>query len=125
MTLLSTEISPLLSFALGSHTLTLTVTDNEGATGSNSVQINVVAVSSDITLSTVGYKVKGLMKADLSWSGATSASVDVHRNGVVVVTTANDGFYTDNINQKGSGTFTYKICEAGTIVCSNESVVSF
>ena len=124
-TLLATGVSPTLSFALGSHTLTLTVTDNEGATGSDSVQINVVAELSDITLSTVGYKVKGLMKADLSWSGATSASVDMYRNGVVVVTTANDRTYTDNINQKGSGTFTYKICEVGTIVCSNESVVSF
>ena len=84
-----------------------------------------MAESSGVTLSTVGYKVKGLMKADLSWSGATSGNVDVYRNGSVITTTANDGTYTDSINQRGGGTFTYKICEAGTSVCSNESVVTF
>src|SRR3989344_2602036 len=124
-TLLATGVSPTLPFALGNHTVTLTVTDNEGAMANDSVQINVVAESSGVTLSTVGYKVKGLMKADLSWSGATSGNVDVYRNGSVITTTANDGTYTDSINQRGGGTFTYKICEAGTSVCSNESVVTF
>lgn len=125
-TLLATGVSPTVPFTLGSHTVTLTVMDNDGAIANDSVQINVVAESSGITLSTAGYKVKGLMKADLSWSGATSGNVDVYRNGVVVVTTTNDETHTDNINQKGSGTFTYKICEAGTTsVCSNESIVVF
>ena len=124
-TLLATGVSPTLPFALGNHTVTLTVTDKEGAMANDSVQINVVAESSGVTLSTVGYKVKGLMKADLSWSGATSGNVDVYRNGSVITTTANDGTYTDSINQRGGGTFTYKICEAGTSVCSNESVVTF
>ncbi|MEK7060554.1 MAG: S8 family serine peptidase [Patescibacteria group bacterium] len=125
-TLLATGVSPTVAFALGSHTVTLTVMDNGGATAIDSVQINVVTESSGITLSTVGYKVKGVMKADLSWSGGTmSGNVDVYRNEVVVDTTANDGAYTNNINQKGSGTFTYKVCEAGTSVCSNESVVAF
>ena len=124
-TLLATGVSPTAALALGNHTVTLTVTDNEGATASDSVQINIVAESSGIALSTVGYKVKGLMKADLSWDGATSGNVDVYRNGSVITTTANDWTYTDNINQRGSGTFTYKICEAGTSVCSNESAVVF
>src|SRR3989344_5383366 len=124
-TLLATGVSPTAALALGNHTVTLTVTDNEGATASDSVQINIVAESSGIALSTVGYKVKGLMKADLSWDGATSGNVDVYRNGSVITTTVNDWTYTDNINQRGSGTFTYKICEAGTSVCSNESAVVF
>ena len=124
-TLLATGVSPTAALALGNHTVTLTVTDNEGATASDSVQINIVAESSGIALSTVGYKVKGLMKADLSWGGATSGNVDVYRNGSVITTTVNDWTYTDNINQRGSGTFTYKICEAGTSVCSNESAVVF
>jgi len=45
---------------------------------------------------------------------------------VKIVTTANDGAYTDNIGQKGSGvSYTYKVCEAGTSTCSNESTVIF
>ena len=27
------------------------------------------------------------------------------------ITTANDGFYTEPISGKGSGTFTYKVCQ--------------
>ncbi|HEY4517059.1 MAG TPA: S8 family serine peptidase [Candidatus Paceibacterota bacterium] len=123
--LIASGVSPTVALPLGSHTITLIVADNEGATASDSVLINVVSESSGITLSTVGYKVKGVMKADLTWSGATPGNVDVYRNGTIIVTTANDGAHTDNTNQKGSGTFIYKICEAGTSVCSNESSVTF
>src|SRR5690606_41648550 len=53
----------------------------------------------DISLAANGYKVRGLQKADLTWNGATSTNVDVYRNGVLITTTANDGFYTDNIDR--------------------------
>jgi hypothetical protein len=62
---------------------------------------------------------------DLSWSGATSPNIDVYRNGVVVATTANDGFYTDSTGNKGHATYTYKVCEAGSLNCSNQVTVSF
>ena len=76
--------------------------------------ITVVADdSSGFTLAATGYKVRGLQKADLEWSGATSANVDVYRDGALIATTANDGFYTDNIDQRG-GSYTYQVCEAGT-----------
>jgi serine protease len=81
--------------------------------------------STGITLSATGYKVKGLQKADLSWSGATSTNVDVFRNGAKITTTANDGFHTDNINNRGGGSYTYKVCEAGTTTCSNEATITF
>jgi thermitase len=63
--------------------------------------------------------------ADLVWSGATGASVDVYRNGALRTTTANDGAYSDNLGRKPKGTFTYKICVAGTTTCGNEASVSF
>lgn len=78
-----------------------------------------------ITLNATGYKVKGVQRADLSWSGATSTNVDVYRNSEVVATTANDGAYTDNINNKGGGSYAYKLCEAGTAACSGEVTVVF
>ncbi|MBN7824010.1 S8 family serine peptidase [Bowmanella dokdonensis] len=79
----------------------------------------------DLSLSASGYKVKGLQYADLSWSGSSAGSVDVYRNGALVTTTANDGAYTDALNQKGSATYSYQICEAGTSTCSATKTVVF
>jgi hypothetical protein len=62
---------------------------------------------------------------DLSWSGATSANVDVYRNNGLIVTTTNDGFYTDSIGNRGHGAFTYRVCEQGTQTCSNNATVNF
>jgi hypothetical protein len=42
-----------------------------------------------------------------------------------VATTPNDEFYTDPIGGKGAGTFTYKVCEAGTTTCSPNVTASF
>ena len=79
-----------------------------------------------ITLSTRGYRVSNKRRADLTWSGATTANVDVYRNNNRITTTANDGFHTDNIGGKGNGTFTYKVCNAGsTTACSNNSTIVF
>src|SRR6266700_2702459 len=79
----------------------------------------------EITLNAVGHRVRGVHTVDLSWTGATSANIDVYRDGAVVATTANDGFYTDSIGTKGRATYTYKVCEAGTQTCSNEVTVRF
>jgi serine protease len=78
-----------------------------------------------ITLSAVGYKVRGVNTVDLSWSGATSSQVDIYRNGVVRVRTANDGFHTDSTGGRGQATYRYKVCEANTTTCSNEVTVKF
>ena len=121
--------------AVGSYTVTASASgysgESSGATITESTVTSInfglaTAPVVDIALTAVGYKVKGVMKADLLWSGGSMlGNVDVYRNGGVIATTANDGAYVDNINQKGSGMFTYKICEEGTGVCSNESVVAF
>ena len=78
-----------------------------------------------IVLAAVGYKVKGIKTADLTWTGATSTNVDVYRGGAKVATTPNDGFHTDSTGQKGGGSLTYQVCEAGTTTCSNSVTVSF
>ena len=78
-----------------------------------------------ITLHAHGYKVHGLQTVDLFWNGATSANIDVYRNGELIVTTLNNGFYTDHINRTGRGTYTYRVCEAGTGNCSNQVTVKF
>lgn len=108
------------------YNVTLTVTDDAGATGTKSQEVTVTeSASNDFTLSVNGYKQQGLQKADMLWSGATSTNVDIYRDGSTIVTTANDGEYTDNIDSRGDGSYTYQVCEAGTGTCSNESTVSF
>jgi acetyl esterase/lipase len=78
-----------------------------------------------ITLTARGYKVHGRQTADVSWSGATSSNVDIYRNGVQIVTTANDRLYTDSIGGRGHATYTYQVCNAGTQTCSNQATVTF
>jgi hypothetical protein len=110
----------------GAHTVAAVATDTAGQTGSHSVTVTVDNEPDPaISLSVLAYKVRGLQKADLSWSGATSLDVDIYRDGAPIVTTANDGFHTDNIDGRGSGSYTYVVCEAGTTVCSNEATAGY
>jgi outer membrane protein assembly factor BamB len=78
-----------------------------------------------IALSAVGYKLRSINTVDLSWSGATSNQVNIYRDGVVRARTANDGFHTDSTGARGQATYRYKVCEAGTLTCSNEITVQF
>ena len=73
-----------------------------------------------------GRKVRGRQYADLAWSGATSATVDVYRDGTLVATVPNDGAHEDSIGGRGGGSYTYVVCEADDdSACSNEAVITF
>jgi serine protease len=110
----------------GTRTVTLTVTDDGGATGSTSQSVTATAPGEEgIVLSATGYKERGLQKADLQWTGATSTNVDIFRNNTPIATVANSGAYTDDINNRGGGGYTYRVCEVGTSTCSNEVTVTF
>jgi hypothetical protein len=78
------------------------------------------------TLTATGYKDRGLQKAELTWSGATSTNVDIIRNGSKIATVSNSlDEYTDHIDIRGGGSYTYRVCEAGTSTCSNDATVTF
>jgi hypothetical protein len=108
--------------AASTYEVTLTVTDNEGATGSIAKDVTVTA-GGGIVLNVTGYKVRGMQKADLEWSGATGDNVDIYRDGGIIATTENDGFYTDNIDRRGGATYTYQIYDGTN--WSNEVTIVF
>ena len=122
----STSQNPSHTYSAdGSYTVTLTVTDTGGQTDSSTQTVTVsAATGGTIDLTASGYKVKGRQKADLSWSGHSS-NVDIYRDGNAIATNVGGNSYTDNINRRGGGSYTYKVCNTGTNTCSAETTVSF
>ena len=83
-----------------------------------------VAAPSGLTASNNG-TVKGKVQIGLGWS-AGAATVDIYRNGSKIRSaTANTGSYTDAIKVRGSGTLTYKVCNAGSTDCSANATVNY
>jgi hypothetical protein len=100
------------------YVVTLTVSDDDGATDT------VAQAVTPISLSAYGSKVRGLEKVELSWDGPGGSSFDVYRNGARIATVQSSAF-TDDLNKKGSATYTYKVCAPVKSTCSNEAKVSF
>ncbi|HLL00997.1 MAG TPA: S8 family serine peptidase [Myxococcaceae bacterium] len=119
----STAQSPSRTYAAaGTYTVSLTVTDSQGL---SSTRTQTVTASAPASLSLSATKrVAGKKRyTDLTWSGASGTNVDVFRNNALVITTANDGAHTDNVASTGS--YTYRVCNAGTSTCSNNVTVTF
>ncbi len=109
------------SLRVGVHIITAEAADSGGRTGSDSIAITINSTDpgDPISLSVSLYKIKGNKYADLTWSGATTANVDIYRNGTILLTTTNDGAHTDGPQGKGGGSVSYQVCETGsTPVCS-------
>ena len=120
--------------SVGSHTITASVADSNGATAQAQRSVTVEAAPIEpatdptpdgINVSATAYKVKGRQKVALSWTGTAAVKVDIYRDSTRIVTINNSGSYTDPINRKGGGSYTYVVCEAGTATCSNQLRVSF
>ena len=110
----------------GTYNVALTAT-GDGGSDVETKQVTVTApATGGFTLSASGYKVKGVQHASLSWSGAGTTSVEIKREGTVVGSgTGPSGSSDDNIGQKGGGSYTYQVCDAGTSDCSNTVTVTF
>lgn len=120
----------------GSYDVVLTVTDANGLSDTDSRTLAVEAeppADPDplVSLSVVGYKVRGRHHADLTWFGARSGQVVVFRDGVATSVQPNQAgegvmnHWTHQTNDNGTATWTYRVCEAdgeGTAsdTCSEE-----
>jgi hypothetical protein len=113
---------------VGTHTIVAWVADTGNLQTSRSVTVTVTLPPPPPsgTLTARGRKHKGLQFTDLAWNGLTGSAIDVYRNDARVMTTANDGAETDPLRRRGSGTYTYRVCTAGsTTTCSNTATVVF
>ena len=80
--------------------------DNGGGGGSD--------ITADATRNSRGNRVT------VTWSGASSANVDIYRNGSLWVTTANDGNYTGRVGR--NRTWTFEVCESGSTTECSDSI---
>ncbi|MDP9066870.1 MAG: S8 family serine peptidase [Actinomycetota bacterium] len=106
----------------GTYRVTLTVTDDSGASTSTSQDVSVKSEeeAGSFQLTASAFRSGGTATVTLYWRGTDLiGGVVVYRNGVVVATTPDDGSYTEMI-ANSSGSYVYKVCEEGTSNCSNE-----
>jgi hypothetical protein len=117
---------PLASAELGgAPSPTPTPTSTPTATTTATSTPTATPTPGPITLSATKRMVAGINTVRLTWSGATSTNIDVYRNGVLIVTTANDGSFADSTGDTGGASYTYHVSEAGTTTCSNDVTVRF
>ena len=97
----------------------LAFNDAGGSGYSNQASATTLAPSgapSNLTVSRA--VVKGSKIANLAWTRGTATTIDVWRTGVKIGSTTNSGSYADNLGKAG-GTFTYRVCVAGTTTPGN------
>jgi hypothetical protein len=121
----SASSSPSRTYAAsGTYTVTLHVTDNAGAINQESASFRVIT-STRIPLTVTGRVDATKQYMTLIWSGARGTTVDVYRNGILLRQEANDGQFINSRLLPGANKYTYRVCELGTNVCSNDATVVF
>jgi serine protease len=123
----STDQNPSHTYAAaGTYTVTLTVTDDDGATATATQSVTVTDAGPGISLSVVDARrrTNNGVEVNLAWSGASTANVEIFRNGVSLGLKANSGTYRDRFRSSGSS-FSYVVCNEGGSACSNTAVASF
>ena len=102
----------------GIYEISLTVTDDAGAT-----HTRLDSLSVGVVLTLKGYRVKGKPAINLAWQGARSDSVSIFLDGGLVATVANSGTESYLVPKGGRTTYTFKVCETGSAACSREQTI--
>lgn len=109
--------------ANGEYLVSLTVTDSTGLADTIEKTVSVVQSSITLVLHRAVRARTGSTVVDLRWNGATD-EVDIYRAGVLINTVGNTGSYRDRFNSQDANVL-YKVCLAGTSVCSADLTVHF
>lgn len=120
----ATATNPTRTYAAaGTYTVTLLVTDDDGATNQRSQSItNTTAIKLTVT----GQVDATNQNVTLQWTGARGTDVKVYLNRALLRQEPNDGLYTYSQPLPGSTKYTFSVCELGTTtICSNEASVTF
>jgi hypothetical protein len=120
----STERNPVHTYAVrGDYTVTLTVTDSQGLTGTRSQVVSALPPPPVLEIDRVTrIRDRFEFRVDLVWSGAEGDLVELHRNNIVVDLPDNDGVYRDRFRSLETS-FSWFVCELGIQQCSNQVVL--
>ena len=122
---ISSEQNPVHSFAeTGNYEVTLTVTDAEGLSDSETMLVSVSSASIEAAVKRAYKSRLGRLRVDITWEGTSAEMVDVFRNGIKIDSVENSGIYRDRERRTTGNQFIYQVCDAST-ACSNEVTVNF
>ena len=120
----STDADPMHTYAqAGSYEVTLTATDSEGQTDTFTQTVVVSDVEIELSVKRANKTRLGTMRVDLSWQ-TVADQVSIYRNGELLETVADRGFYRDVERKAELPSYEYQVCVSDT-VCSNPVTVSF
>jgi subtilisin family serine protease/subtilisin-like proprotein convertase family protein len=122
----STAQSPSHTYAAsGTYTVTLTVTDSDGLTGTVSNDVTVTRPNATLSIErVVRNRATFEFSVDLTWSGLSGTLIDFYRNSLLVDIPNNTGSKRDTFRRYETS-FTWKVCEQQSTVCSNEVSIVF
>ena len=122
----STARDPSHAYQLGgTYTVRLTARDTEGETATVTRQVTVPGPAYPLGLTLTTSSTSTQHRVTLAWTRAQGSAVYVYRNGLVLQSTPNDGQQAITKNATGAATYIFKICEAGTTICSNPATAQF
>lgn len=116
---------PTAGLADGKHLVYVVGSDASGATGPVSAGFLTIGAAPPPGITLSLSKTPGTPRrttVNLAWAGATGARVDLYRDGVRFIATANDGAYSQ---VRPAGTWTYQVCQRNsTTDCSPQQSIT-